>query len=472
MTKSSREFPSGLATELQRIVGTNRFSRDTAERIAYSYDNSRRQGAAGAVAFAETEQEVAAAVRACHEFGWPLVVRGLGSNTVGATIPVDGALVLSMERMSRIDPVNRADRYLIAEAGATNAAVQSVARAAGFFWPPDPTSSAYSTLGGNLACNAAGPHAVKYGTPRENVLGLRAVTGEGEIIAVGTRTTKGVVGYDLTRLLLGSEGTLAIITQATLKLWPWPEAVATLRAAYTSVGAAADAVANIMSQSDLPWVLEFLDRESVSLVRAQGVVLPSQVEAILLIEVEGSPTLLERVSQSVSTAAQVDGCIGVEIARDREQAENLWRARRALSPALRTLRPGKINEDVVVPVSRVPDLIESLDQISRQCDLPIVSFGHVGNGNLHVNILFDPDKPAETRAGREALPKVFASVLQLGGTLSGEHGVGLAKRDYVGMELSRPVIELMRGVKRVFDPDNILNPGKVLPSDLPSEGRF
>lgn len=459
----SRNFPNELATQLQQIFGAGRFSRDAAERVAYSYDNSRRRGAAGAVAFAETEAEVAAAVRACQQAEWPVVVRGLGSNTVGATIPSEGALVLSLERMSHIQPVNRADRYLIAAPGATNAAVQTAARKEGFFWPPDPTSSSYSTLGGNLACNAAGPHAVKYGTPRENILGLRAVTGTGEIIEVGTRTTKGVVGYDLTRLLLGSEGTLAIITQATLKLWPWPEAVATLRAAYSSVGAAANAVASIMSQPDLPWVLEFLDRESVSLVRAQGVDLSPRVESVLLIEVEGAPTFLERVSQSVSAAAAVDGCLGVEVAKDRQEAENLWRARKALSPALRTLRPGKINEDVVVPVSRVPELIESLATISSRYSLPIVSFGHVGNGNLHVNILFDPGDSTENEASLKALPAVFESVLALGGTLSGEHGVGLAKRDYVSMELSESVIDLMRGIKGVFDPSNILNPGKVLP---------
>jgi len=458
-------LPEGLARSLAEVLGPKRFRTDPADRAAYAYDNSRQRGDAGGVAFPETEQEVAAVVRACAGHRWPLVARGQGSNTTGATIPAGGALVVSFERMDRIEPVDRANRYVVAQAGASNADIQTAAREAGFFWPPDPTSAAYSTLGGNLACNAAGPHAVKYGTPRENVLGLTAVTGAGDVVRVGTRTTKGVVGYDFTRLLIGSEGTLGLITEATLKLWPAPQAVATLRAAYASVPAAAEAVARVMAQPDLPWVLEFMDRGAVGLIRERGVELPEGCEAVLLMEVEGTGAGLEAAVAGVSEAARGEGLLAIDTADDPAEAARLWQARKALSPALRTLRAGKINEDVVVPVARIPDLVARIESLARAADIPIVNFGHAGNGNLHVNLLFDPDDERETRAARETLPRVFEAVLDLGGTLSGEHGVGLAKREFVGMELSPEVLRLMRGVKQVFDPQGILNPGKAIPPE-------
>jgi len=456
-------LPAELERRLRDELGAERLHTDPADCAVYAYDNSRRRGSAGGVAFPETDEEVAAVVRACAGHRWPVIARGQGSNTVGATVPEHEALIVSFEHMNRIEPVDRADRYVEAEAGATNAAIQSAAREAGFFWPPDPTSAAYSTLGGNLACNAGGPHAVKYGTPRENILGLSAVTGAGEIIRVGTHTTKGVVGYDFTRLLLGSEGTLALITRATLKLWPLPAAVATLRATYASVEAAAAAVARVMAQPELPWVLEFMDDRAVELIRRRGVELPADCASLLLMEVEGAGAGLEAAVESVSKAARGEGFVAIESTGDAGEAAALWQARKALSPSLRTLRAGKINEDVVVPVSRIPELVRRLQALSRQADIPIVNFGHAGNGNLHVNLLFDPDDDREREAAESALPQVFETVLELGGTLSGEHGVGTAKRDYVGMELAPEVLKLMHGVKRVFDPHGILNPGKTLP---------
>lgn len=457
-------LPEDLAQKLAALLGPERFHTDPADRTAYAYDNSRQRGDAGAVAFPQTETEVAAIVHACAEAHWPLVARGLGSNTTGAAVPADGALVVSFERMCKIEPVDRANRFLVAQAGATNAAIQETARTAGFFWPPDPTSAAYSTLGGNLACNAAGPHAVKYGTPRENVLGLTAVTGRGQIIRVGTHTTKGVVGYDLTRLLIGSEGTLGLITQATLKLWPVPQSVATLRAAYANVAAAAAAVARIMAQPELPWVLEFMDRGSVGLIRDQGIDLPSSCEALLLMEVEGAGAGLDAAVTAVGAAARGDGFLSLETADEGEKAARLWQARKALSPALRTLRAGKINEDVVVPVAQIPELVARIETLAQEAEIPIVSFGHAGNGNLHVNLLFNPDDERERGSAEATLPHVFEAVLELGGTLSGEHGVGLAKRDFVAMELGPEVLAVMHAVKHVFDPEGILNPGKALPA--------
>ncbi len=458
-------LPAELERRLREALGEQGLSTDPADCVVYAYDNSRQRGLAGGVAFPRTEQEVSAIVKACAEDHWPVIARGRGSNTVGATVPERAALIVSFEHMNRIGIVDAANRYVEAEAGATNADIQEAARAQGFFWPPDPSSAAYSTLGGNLACNAGGPHAVKYGTPRENILGLTAVTGTGEIIHVGTHTTKGVVGYDFTRLLLGSEGTLGLITRATLKLWPLPESVATLRACYSSVDAAAAAVARVMAQPQLPWVLEFMDDRAVELIRQRGVEVAAECQAMLLMEVEGAGAGLDAAIGSVDTAARGEGFVSLEATKNPEEAAALWQARKALSPSLRTLRAGKINEDVVVPVSRIPDLVARLQDFARDADIPIVTFGHAGNGNLHVNLLYDPDDERERNAAQDLLPKVFEIVLELGGTLSGEHGVGTAKRDYVAMELEPEVLKLMHGVKRVFDPEGILNPGKTLPPE-------
>jgi glycolate oxidase subunit GlcD len=331
----------------------------------------------------------------------------------------------------------------------------------GLFWPPDPTSAPYCTLGGNLACNAGGPRAVKYGATRDNVLGLRAVAGNGESFRCGTRTTKGSVGYDLTRYLIGSEGTLALITEATLKLTPKPSAIRTLRADYRDVAAAADAVARIMAQPVTPCALEFMDGAAVRLAREYGGDIPANAGALLLIEVDGEETALGAAADAVSRAARVQGLVGLHVATNAAESATLWNARKALSPALRTISPYKINEDVVVPVSRVPELIDRLRQLAEEYALPIVSFGHAGNGNIHVNLL--PRDDGERERAHACLPEVFKAVLALDGTLSGEHGIGTAKRDFMSQAVDAGALELMRGIKRVFDPDGILNPGKLLP---------
>jgi D-lactate dehydrogenase len=368
-----------------------------------------------------------------------------------------------MDRIIEIDPDNRLARV---EPGLSNLALQEALRTYGFFWPPDPTSAAVATLGGNLAYNSAGPRAVKYGTPRENTLGLRAITGAGELIHTGVCTTKGVVGYDLTRLLIGSEGTLAVITEAVLKLTPLAEAKRTLRATYDDVGAAARAVSSIMAQPVTPCALEFMDGSALDMVRERGhLALDPLPGALLMIEVDGPEHCIEHSVTALARAANVPGTIAVDKADTPEEVAALWETRKALSPALRNLAPKKINEDVVVPVSRIPDLISRLQSLSRETGIPIVNFGHAGNGNIHVNLLFDPGRPGQADQATRALDALFSIVLELGGTLSGEHGVGLEKKDYVAREIDPESLRLMRAIKRQFDPRNILNPDKTLPED-------
>jgi D-lactate dehydrogenase len=356
------------------------------------------------------------------------------------------------------------DRLMVVEPGVTNKAVQQAAAEQGFFWPPDPTSNAVCTVGGNLAYNSAGPRAIKYGTPRENVLGLRAVTGTGEEIRTGVRTTKGVVGYDLTRLLIGSEGTLAIITEATLKLTPLAESKRTLQAIYTDISSAAEAVSCIMAQPVIPCALEFIDGHAIEMVREYSSAdLPQNAGAMLMIEVDGPESAMSQSVSAVSKAASNEGLLGLNTAKTEDEINVLWATRKALSPALRNVAPKKINEDIVVPVSKMPALITGLDDLSKQHDITIVNFGHAGNGNIHVNLLVDPDDPEQMARSKQCLDDVFSLVIALGGTLSGEHGIGLVKREFVDREIDATSLDLMRQIKVVFDPQNILNPGKTLP---------
>ncbi|WP_329741341.1 FAD-binding oxidoreductase [Dyella sp. A6] len=456
------KMPGALLDTLHTLFGDDAISTADAERLAYAYDNSRRNALPDAVVFPTTHEQVEALVRACREHRVPLIARGRGTNTTGATVPVEGGVVASFERMTRILRIDPDNRLAVVEPGVLNGDLQRALAPHGFFWPPDPSSSPWCSIGGNLACNSAGPRTVKYGSPRENTLGLRAVAGNGESFRCGTYTSKGATGYDLTRLLIGSEGTLALITEATLKLTPKPSAVRTLRATYRNVGSAARAVARIMAQPVTPCALEFIDDVALKLAHDYapdaGVPLAG---AMLMIEVDGEPENLPSAAEAVARAARGDGLEELRVAADADETRALWSARKALSPAQRTLSPNKINEDVVVPVSRLPELVDGVKQLAARHDVPIVSFGHAGNGNLHVNLL--PRDDAERERAHAALAGLFEQVIALDGTLSGEHGIGMIKREFMPLALSGETLDLMRGIKAAFDPDGILNPGKLLP---------
>jgi D-lactate dehydrogenase len=367
--------------------------------------------------------------------------------------------------MNEILEFDYKNRNIRVEPGVLNIEVQKKAEEHGLFWPPDPSSAEYCSVGGNLACNAAGPRAVKYGTCRENTLSLTAITGAGDTIHTGSATTKGVVGLDLTRLLIGSEGILAIITEARLKLSPKPERINTIRAFYKNSNAAIEAVVSVLAQNALPYALEFIDSGSLNLIRQHSNLdIDTQAQAMLMIEVDGLQNSIDASTQAVLNAANINGCINIQTATDQQQKIELWAARKALSPALRSFAPNKINEDVVVPVTQLPTLLKELEKLSNKHDIAIFNFGHAGNGNLHVNLLYDASNQAET--AKTCLSEVFELVLKLGGTLSGEHGVGIAKRDFVSKEIDATTLALMQKIKQQFDPNNILNPGKTLPEQM------
>jgi D-lactate dehydrogenase len=345
------------------------------------------------------------------------------------------------------------------------AEVDRIARETGLFYPPDPGSSLYSQIGGNLAMNAAGPRAVKYGTTRDYVLGLRAVTGSGDEIRTGCRTTKGVTGLDLTRLLVGSEGTLALITEATLKLLPAPEAVASLRLCYADNHSALDAVGRVMRQPVMPRALEFMDQRAIEAIRPSGAAsdLPAGTRALLMVEADGAADGLAQQTDALIAALEGAGCLEIRRAFDAAEIARLWVARKSLSHAIKQFAPLKINEDVVVPVTQLAGFVDFLDTLAHTQRLPIVSFGHAGNGNLHVNLMVHPDDADEMARTRASLDAIMDRVLALGGTLSGEHGIGTEKRRFLDREIDPPTLALMRAIKLQFDPHGLLNPGKLFP---------
>ena len=463
--KESSLDPS-FVQAIRAILKEEQILTDPADVWSYGYDNSRRHAIPDIVVQPSTHEQVHKIISLCNDYAIYLTPRGRGTGTTGATVPLKAGVILSTERLNKIIKIDPANRYIVVEPGVTNQEVQNAVKEHGFFWPPDPTSSAYCSIGGNLAYNSAGPRTIKYGTPRENVFGLRAVTGLGEEIRTGVFTSKGVVGYDLTRLLIGSEGTLAIITEATLKLTPLVESKRTMQVLYKDIESAAKAVSAIMAQPTIPCALEFIDGKAIDMIRDYSdISFPENAGAMLMVEVDGAEAQLDSSVNDIKIACESDSLLEFKVAKSKEEIDALWATRKALSPALRNISPKKINEDVVVPVSNIPILIRGLEKLSKKYDIPIVNFGHAGNGNIHVNLLFNPDDEIQNKNALECLDEVFNLVLKLDGTLSGEHGVGIEKRDFVDREIEPVTLALMKRIKKEFDPKDILNPNKMFPID-------
>lgn len=447
---------------LSGVFPQDRLFSDPVDCFAYAYDNSRIFHQPIAVVFPLTAEEVQTVIRFANTFKVPVVPRGRGTGTAGGSVPEAGGVVLSLERMNTIITIDPDNRMATVQPGVLNQVLQEAIKPVGFFWPPDPSSAAYCSIGGNLATCAAGPHAVKYGVARDHVLGLKAVTGTGDLITTGCYTSKGVVGYDLTRLLVGSEGTLAIIVEATLKLTPLARHIGGLTAEFKDTHSCAKAIAAIMAQPHTPSALEFLDNGALNLIRSRHPhLLPENAKAYLMIEVDGAEQEIIEATQAILNACQVDGLIEAKVAEDTKA---LWAARKALSPLLKDIAPKKINEDIAVPVSHLPALLTGLEKLAAQYNIANVNFGHAGNGNIHVNLLVNPDNKDEMTRAYACLDDVFSLVLSLQGTLSGEHGVGIAKRAFVSREIDGVTMDLMKALKLTFDTNNILNPGKLFPA--------
>lgn len=452
-----------VADALTQVVGGENVRRDAADLDDYGRDALQIGHPADIVLLPGATDEISAIARLCNEHRVPLVVRGAGTGYTGGAVPIRGGVVISMERFNRIIEIDDENLLAVVQPHVITCELQDAVEARGLFYPPDPASLKQSSIGGNVAECAGGPRAVKYGTTRRYVLALQAVLPTGEIIRTGSKSVKNVVGYDLTQLLIGSEGTLAIITEVTLRLVPKPPVQSTLRAAFADVPRAVSAVSGLLADRVMPATIELIDNESLRAVERHlgRPVAPGAAGALLIIEVDGVPGGVIEEADRVATACLRAGALEVQRATTTAERDQIWEARREMSYALRALAPRKINHDVVVPRGRVPQLFELIERIRGKYQLLIPAFGHAGDGNIHVNLMVDPANEDEMRRAKDAERELFEGVVLLEGSISGEHGIGFAKARYLGLELSPDVIALMARVKHAFDPNGILNPGKL-----------
>lgn len=460
----SRLSPAVL-DELARIVGREHLHVGPAERIAYSFDATFPQDVPDVALTPGSAEEVAAVLRLATRERIPVHTRGAGTSLAGGAVPVGGGIVLSLARMNRIREVDPADGVAVVEPGVVTAELQRAVERLGLFYPPDPASLNQCTIGGNVACNAGGPRCLKYGVTKDYVLGLTVVLADGRTLRLGGRTVKNATGYQLVHLFVGSEGTLGVITEVVLRLVPLPRHRGTAAIFFPSLDAASTAITAVLAAGILPATLELMDRTTINVVEDYlGMGLPREAEALIVVEQDGNDARAtqEEVRQMAAICRE-HGATRVDLATSPEEREGLWRARRAVSAALGRVRPNKLGEDIVVPRSQIPDMVRRIGKISARHDLPIAVFGHAGDGNLHPNILFDRRIPGELERVERAAAEIFAAALELGGTLSGEHGIGSLKREFLPDALGPETVALMRALKQTLDPLGILNPHKLFP---------
>jgi len=447
---------------LSDIVGKENVTTQKADLLCYSYDATQLKFMPDVVVHPLTADEISLIMKMANAEKIPVFPRGAGSGFTGGSLPVTGGIVLATERMNRIIDIDSENLVATVEPGVVTEQFQLAVEKLGLFYPPDPASLKFSTLGGNVAECAGGPRCVKYGVTKDFIIGLQIVTPQGDIITTGGPTMKGVVGYDLTKLICGSEGTLGIITLIIIKLLPLPEAKQTMLVMFDSIDGAAQAVSAIIGNKIIPTTLEFMDGRTIDCVRqATNLQVPEEARAVLIIEVDGDREFLEKQVQKIADIIQPLGVVETRIAKTPAESEALWQIRRSVSASLRKVNPDKFNEDICVPRSKVPEMIRKVDAISEKYGIPIVNFGHAGDGNIHVNVMIDKKLPGEAEKAEKAIEEVFKGALSLGGTMSGEHGVGIAKAPYIPLEITEKASDYMKAIKKALDPNNILNPGKI-----------
>ena len=450
-----------ISSVLRNIVGPDRFKDDPTSLAAHSYDGYIEEAIPSAVVFPKTTEEVSAIMQVASAEKLPVTTRGAGTNLSGCSIPVNKGIALCLSQMNEIIKIAPEDHYVVVQPGVINGHLQTALGEHGFFYPPDPSSYMISTIGGNIAVNAGGPRCLKYGVTSDYILGLEVVLASGKIIRLGSANVKDVTGYRPAGLFCGSEGTLGIITEATLKIIPAPQAVRTAMIVYNDLNDTATTVSQIIRQGIMPAALELMDNEVINLVEEHmHLGLPRDAEGILLVDVDGDEDQVEKEIHAIGDIAQANGASSIIIARDKAQADNLWKGRRTVYGLLCRLSPTTIVEDATVPVSKIPAMIRGCRKIADEYNLRISIVGHAGDGNLHPTISTDINNREEWQRVEQAVKKIFELALDMGGCLSGEHGIGLAKKSFLPMSLTPDTLDFLTTVKRSVDPDNLLNPGK------------
>ncbi|MGR3763213.1 glycolate oxidase subunit GlcD [Rossellomorea sp. NS-SX7] len=454
---------SSLKKQFIDLVGEENYRDSSAERLVYSYDATPNfQSMPDAVIVPRSTGEVSEIVKLCNEHRVPIVPRGSGTNLCAGTCPTEGGLVLLFTEMNRIMEVDEENLTVTVQPGVVTLDLIHEVEAKGLFYPPDPSSMKISTIGGNINENSGGLRGLKYGVTRDYVLALEAVLPNGDIVRTGGKLAKDVAGYDLTRLFVGSEGTLCVITEATLKLVPMPETKQTMLALYQDIEAAAQSVSSIISNRIIPATLEFLDQPTLEVVEDFAKIgLPTDVKAVLLIEQDGSPEVVARDMKRMEEICLENEAISVQLAATEVEAEALRTARRSALSALARLKPTTILEDATVPRSEIAKMVKAINEIADRHDLKICTFGHAGDGNLHPTVATDARDHDEMERVEAAFEEIFAHAIELGGTITGEHGVGMMKAPYLEWKLGPEGILAMKMIKQSFDPNNIMNPNKV-----------
>lgn len=450
--------------EISGIIPKERLFLALEDRYSYSYDASFGEYLPDIVIQPQSAGEISELLKIANKYRIPVCPRGSATSLSGGPLPVEGGMVLDMSRFPHKLVIDRENLLAIVSPAVITAEIHRKAEEAGLFYPPDPGSSHVSTIGGNVLENSSGPKGLKYGTTKEYVIGLELVTPQGDIIRTGGKTVKNVTGYDLTRLICGSEGTLGVVTEIILRLIPKPKARKTLVASFPSVIQSGHAITNILASGILPAAMEMMDNACIRAVEAyQPSGLPVDDAALVIVEVDGHPAAVEEEIADCGRICAERGATMVRVARTDSEREDIWKARKLVSPAITRMGPTKISEDATVPRSRIPEMLERLEQIRDKYKLNLVVFGHAGDGNLHPNIITDKRNIEEMRRVEDAVGEIFEAAVSLGGTLSGEHGIGTLKAPYMEMELGKAGLDMMVRIKKAWDPNNIMNPGKMFP---------
>lgn len=460
-------IPTSIKEKISAIVGTDNYDDSQVGRLVYSYDATPNfQSMPDAVVSPRNTSEISQIVKICNENGIPLVPRGSGTNLCAGTCPTEGGIVLLFKYMNSIVEIDEENLTVTVQPGVVTLDMINAIEAKGLFYPPDPSSMKISTIGGNINENSGGLRGLKYGVTRDYVMALEIVLPNGDIIRTGGKLAKDVAGYDLTRLFVGSEGTLGIITEATLKLIPMPETKKTMLALYEDLEAAATSVSKIIANKIIPTTLEFLDQPTLQVVEAYAQIgLPTDVQAVLLIEQDGPQEIVERDMLRMAEICKSERAISVQVAQTEVEAEALRTARRSALSALARMKPTTILEDATVPRSEIAKMVRAINEIAMKYNISICTFGHAGDGNLHPTCPTDARNHDEMERVEKAFAEIFEKAIELGGTITGEHGVGVMKAPYLELKMGKEGIAAMRAIKSAFDPNNIMNPGKVFAKD-------